>query len=180
MTGLVLRHWQRLAMAVLVMALCGCATPLTPDDPFTRSDPKALIIFGLDDRVVMSEIIFSKYDPVRGRMQSVWTGHEKYDGMLLGYKKGLRFVAGKWDPGLYMVTSYCYGYQVCVILNPSLYFEVKSGKVNYLGNIMLGRETAGHIGYTDDLAKAYLADFKRVDAEFERVDMTSTPRPAQK
>lgn len=173
MLGQILR--RRLPVAALVLVLCGCATPFSSDDSFNRIDTKAFIVFGLDDRVGMNEITFAKYDPVRAGPPGFWAGFEKYDSLSVSHRDGLRFVAGKWDPGFYSVAGYCYGNQTCVRLSPTLYFEVKPGKINYLGNTMLSRGAASHTGYTDELAKAYLANFKKVDADFERVEMHPTP-----
>jgi hypothetical protein len=166
------------AMALVVGA---CQTPIGPDQTYTRSDAKALIVFGLKLDGAVAEFQFAGYDAGHGHMASIWTGQKKYDGMMLGYSRDLRFFADIWEPGDYMVSHYCLmGMpQTCVSFSPSLHFEVKPGTINYLGNFRLyGSGTgSGHMGYTDEAAKAFMATFPRVDADFTQVEMMRTPGP---
>jgi hypothetical protein len=164
-------------LAIVAVAVSACQAPIGTDQVYTRADAKALVVFGLKYDVPMTEFQFANYDVEKDRMANYLTGWKKYDGMMLGYSKDLRFFADIWEPGFYKVTHYCYagGQQTCVSLSPTLYFEVKPGQVNYLGNFYLGYEHPGHTGYTDDLVKAYMADFKHVEADIVRIEMLPTP-----
>jgi hypothetical protein len=155
---------------VAIFCLSGCSTQISSKEVFTASSADALVIFGVDSRVGGYEIGFSRYNDTSER--NSFTGGKRYD-RTLSSPKSMDFIVDTWKPGIYTFTSYCYvGYpQTCVNFSlGTAAFEIKPGKINYLGNVILGERSASQEGFTDDMVKEYLKGFPYVNADLFHVE----------
>src|SRR5437868_7976390 len=118
----------RMASALLaLLTVAGCASGISKSENFTRTDKRAMIVFGVDSKVGGYELGFTPFDPATQKNTKPWSPNYQYDRTLED-PKGLQFTASVWDPGIYAVGHFCH-HRTCIEFKlGTYYFELVPGK----------------------------------------------------
>jgi hypothetical protein len=153
-----------------LLILAGCASGISKTENFSRTDKRAMIVFGVNSKVGGYELGFLPFDPATQKNTKPWSPNYQYDRTLEN-PAGLQLTASVWDPGIYAVGHFCH-HRTCVTFKQgTYYFELVPGKINYIGNFELDELSASRIPDTDDLVAAYLKNYPGVDADIVRPEL---------
>jgi hypothetical protein len=160
------------AFAGSVLVLLGACSSSAPKNlTFGPQSLRSVLAFGLAPAAPVLSLHLDRLDPATCRV----TGTDRrYEKTPFPFKPNARsFVVDDLEPGFYAITSTYDGAGMVrfehTFENGADAFEVKRGRINYIGDIALKSYSAEFTGYDEAALSEYLKGFPGISGEPMRV-----------
>ena len=153
----------------LPIVLSACATQMDEEAPFNASNPEGMVVVGVSSQVGPYEFFFAQFDPATCRIVNPIAGSKKFDNTQKRDAGVKHYIADTFKPGFWVVHAFSYkaSYTQPVFVDLSqgaLAFEVRPGRMLYLGDVALTSAGPRHRGFDLPGLNNFLTRFTRLDA----------------